>query len=40
MSRSTLYRTFDHLEQAGLLTRQGKTLLILQPELLPTDGYL
>jgi CRP-like cAMP-binding protein len=40
MSRSTLYRTFDHLEQAGLLKRQEKTMIILQPELLPKDGYL
>lgn len=38
MSRASLYRAFDHLEESGLLQRQGKTLVILKPELLSSDN--
>lgn len=34
MSRSTLYRCFDQLEQDGVLRRQGKDLEILSPQRL------
>lgn len=37
MSRASLYRTFDKLEESGLLERHGKTLVILKPELLPSN---
>jgi hypothetical protein len=40
MSRASLYRAFDHLEETGLLERQGKVLVIRKPELLPTEGYI
>lgn len=40
MSRASLYRAFDHLEESGLLERQGKMLIIHKPELLPTEGYI
>jgi CRP-like cAMP-binding protein len=40
MSRASLYRAFDHLEETGLLERQGKLLIIRKPELLPAEGYI
>ena len=39
-SRATLYRVFDSMEADGFLKRDGRTLTILKPELLPATDYI
>ena len=34
VGRATLYRAFEALERAGTISREGKTIRILQPEAL------
>jgi len=36
LSRASLYRAFDALEQSGLITREGKTITIVDPAGLET----
>lgn len=39
-SRATLYRVFDNMEENGFLRREGHTLTVLKPELLPSTDYV
>ena len=40
MSRATLYRVLDHMEEIKVIQREGRNILILKQELLPTREYI
>ena len=39
-SRATLYRIFDSMEADGFLRREGRTLIVLKPDLLPATEFI